>query len=155
MASPTLVYICLLIIYWLISLSLYIAIYPKTAKLKKVQPCKMACMKKQWNQRGAAKKLKKLIKTISTCILCCLTPASLAISTKFTWIVVIKIITINLYHDYHHSHFLAAPFDFTTFFKQAILNRAAPFFTACSCCFCVDITSFLQLNLYFAFTGFS
>jgi len=32
---------------------------------------------------------------------------------------------INLYH---HSHFLAAPFDFTTFFTLAILNRAAPFF---------------------------
>ena len=39
----------------------------------------------------------------------------------------IKIFAINLYH---HSHFLAAPFDFTTFFTLAILNRAAPFFTA-------------------------
>jgi len=28
---------------------------------------------------------------------------------------------------YHHSHFLAAPFDLTTFFTLAILNRAAPF----------------------------
>ena len=34
---------------------------------------------------------------------------------------------VNLYH---HSHFLAAPFDFTTFFTAAIFNRASPFFTA-------------------------
>ena len=43
---------------------------------------------------------------------------------KLTWIVVIKIFAINLYH---HSYFLAAPFDPTTFFTLAILNRAAPF----------------------------
>ena len=43
---------------------------------------------------------------------------------KLTRIVVIKIFAIDLYH---HSHFLAAPFDFTTFFTLAILNRAAPF----------------------------
>jgi len=29
-----------------------------------------------------------------------------------------------------YSYFLATPFDFTTFFTLAILNRAAPFFTA-------------------------
>ena len=29
---------------------------------------------------------------------------------------------------YHHSHFFATPFDFTTFFPLAILNRATTFF---------------------------
>jgi len=46
---------------------------------------------------------------------------------KLTQIAVIKIFAINLYH---HSHFLATPFDFTTFFTLAILNRATPFSTA-------------------------
>ena len=36
-------------------------------------------------------------------------------------------VTANLYH---HSHFLVAPFDFTTFFKLNILKRATPSFTA-------------------------
>ena len=44
---------------------------------------------------------------------------------KLTRIVVIKIFANNLYH---HSHFLAAPFDFTTFFTLAILNRSECFF---------------------------
>ena len=52
---------------------------------------------------------------------------------KLTWMVVIKIFAINLYH---HSHFLAAPFDFTTFFTLAILNRAALFLQLV--CFWVD-----------------
>ena len=43
---------------------------------------------------------------------------------KLTRIVVIKIFAISLYC---HSHFLAASFDFITFFTLAILNRAAPF----------------------------
>jgi len=36
---------------------------------------------------------------------------------------------LNFCHQpiYHHSHFLAAPFDLTTSFTLAILNRAAPF----------------------------
>ena len=46
---------------------------------------------------------------------------------KLTCIFVIKFFAINLYH---HNHFLASPFDFTTFFTLAILNRATPFFTA-------------------------
>ena len=46
---------------------------------------------------------------------------------KLTWITVIKIFVINLYH---HRKFLAAPFDFTIFFTLAIFNRTAPFFTA-------------------------
>jgi len=46
--------------------------------------------------------------------LCCLISALLGASTKFTWIVVIKIFAVNLYH---HSYFLAAQFDFTFFLK--------------------------------------
>ena len=55
---------------------------------------------------------KILIATIQV-NLCCLTPASLGINTNSPEFVVIKIFAINLYH---HSHLLAAPFDFTTFF---------------------------------------
>ena len=45
---------------------------------------------------------------------------------KLTWIVVINFFAINLYH---HSHFLAAPFDFTTFFTLAILNKVHIFYS--------------------------
>ena len=79
---------------------------------------KMASMKKFVKSKGAAKiwlwwyrlMAKILITTIQVNLLCCFIIASQGISTKFTWIVVIKIFAINLYH---HSHFLAAPF--TTF----------------------------------------
>jgi len=47
---------------------------------------------------------------------------------NLTKIVVIKILPST--YTIMHSHFLAAAFDFTTFFTLAILNRAAPFFTA-------------------------
>jgi len=75
--------------------------------------------KKLWN-KGAAKKwlwwyrlmVKISIATIQV-NLCCLIPASLGISSKFIWIVVIKIFAINLYY---HSHFLAAPFLFSHWF---------------------------------------
>ena len=99
--------------------------YKLKAVKKGVALFKMASVK----SKGAAKKWLRwyrLIKTIQV-NLCCLIPASLRISTKFTWIVFIKIFAINLYH---RSHFLAIPFDFTTFFILAILNRAASFFTA-------------------------
>ena len=65
--------------------------------------------------------------------------ASLGISTKFTWIVVVNFFAINLYH---HSHFLAAPFDFTTFSHWLFLKRATPILQPG--CFWVDITSFCK-----------
>ena len=46
--------------------------------------------------------------------------------TKFTWIVVIKIFPLT----YHHSHFLAATLDFTSFFTMAFLGAADGFFVA-------------------------
>ena len=59
---------------------------------------------------------------------------------KLTWIVVIKIFPINLYH---HSHFLAAPFISQLFSYWPFLNRAALFLQPG--CFWVDITSFCKL----------
>ena len=88
----------------------------------------------QWEKsceiKGAAKKwlwwyrlkAKILITTIQV-NLCCLIPASLEISTKFTWIVVIK-----FFHQPIPSQpFLGRHFDFTTFSHWPFLNRAAPF----------------------------
>ena len=45
-------------------------------------------------------------------------------SDRIHLIVVIKNFLINLYH---HSHFLAATLDLTTFFTLSIFNRATPF----------------------------
>ena len=50
---------------------------------------------------------------------------------------------------YHHSHFLAAPLDFTSFFTMAFLG-AAPFFTAWL--FLIRYHFFLYLYLSFFFT---
>jgi len=61
---------------------------------------------------------------------CCLIPDSLGISKKIHLIVIIKIFAIDLYH---YRRFLAAPFDFTTFFTLAILNRARPFLLQPGC----------------------
>ena len=44
---------------------------------------------------------------------------------KLTKIVVIKIFAINLYH---HSQFLAAPFDFTIFFHTGHFEQGHTFF---------------------------
>ena len=95
---------------------------------------KIASVKKDVKSKGAAKKwlwwYRLMAKSLITILvnLCCLIPASLEISTKFTWIVVIKLFAINLHMP--SQLFLGRPFDFTTFFTLAILNRAAPFFTA-------------------------
>jgi len=101
---------------------------------KRCGPAKNDQCEKAMKSKGAAKKwlwwyrlVTKILITTIQVNLCCLILAPLGISTKFTWIVVIKIFAINLYH---HRHFLAAPFDFTTFFTLVIFNRAAPFFTA-------------------------
>ena len=68
----------------------------------------------------------KILITAIKVNLCCLIPGSLGISTKFTLIV----INFFCHQPIPSSHFVAAPFDFTTFFIIAILNRATPFFTA-------------------------
>ena len=80
---------------------------------------KMASVKKAVKSKGAAKTwvwwyrlMAKILITTIQVNLYCLIPASLGISTQFSWIVSITIFAINLYH---HSHFLAATFDFTTF----------------------------------------
>ena len=51
---------------------------------------------------------------------------SLEFGTKFTWIFIIKIFAINL----HHSHFLAATLNFTSFFTMAFM-RPHSFFYSC------------------------
>ena len=67
--------------------------------------------------------------------LCVLLQVSLGLSTKFTWIVVIKIFAIELLSQ----PFLGSHLWFHIFFHSGILGPH-PFFTAC--CFCIDITSF-------------
>jgi len=44
---------------------------------------------------------------------------------KFTWIVVINFLPLA----YHHSHFLAATLDFTSFFTMAFLGAAHLFYS--------------------------
>ena len=52
-------------------------------------------------------------------------PPPLGFGTKFTRIVVIKIFLLI----YHHSHFLAATLDFTSFFTLAFLGAAFFFYS--------------------------
>ena len=52
---------------------------------------------------------------------------------KLTWLTLLKFLS----PIYHHSHFLAVTLDFTTFFTQAIFNRATLFLQLG--CFWVDI----------------
>ena len=57
--------------------------------------------------------------------------------TNFTWIVVIKFLV------YHHSHFLAASFDFTIFWPFSYSKWATPFLQLTELrCFVLNITSF-------------
>jgi len=106
---------------------------------------KMSSMKEVVKSKGVAKKwlwwyrlMAKILLTIIQ-VNFVLNPSEAGMRQhKLTWIVVIKIFSINLYH---HSHFLAASFDFTTFFILVILNRAAPF------------TARLFLSRYVLFTG--
>jgi len=56
--------------------------------------------------------------------LCCLLPASLGLGTNE--LSLLKFMPST----YHHSIFLATSLDYATFFTLAILNRAAPYFTA-------------------------
>jgi len=103
--------------------------YKLKAVKKGVALFKMASVKKVLKSKGAAKKWLqwyRLIKTIQV-NLCCLIPASLRISTKFTWIVLIKFLP--------STYTIAAiswpsPLISQLFFILAILNRAASFFTA-------------------------
>ena len=94
---------------------------------QKVWPfSKWPVWKKLWNLRGWPRNDCDGITTIQV-NLCCLILTSPGIRTKLTRIVVIKNFVINLYH---HSDFLANPFDLTAFFTLAILSMAALFFTA-------------------------
>ena len=99
---------------------------------KGVALCKMASMKKvvkyRWRPRNGCdgRSVTKILITTIQVSLCCLIPASLGIGTKFTWIVVIKILVTDLPSQPFLGHHLC----FTTFFIIAILHRAAPFFTA-------------------------
>ena len=65
-------------------------------------------------------------------------PASLGISTKFTWIVIIKFLALT----YHHSHLLAVTC-ISQLFIQTILQTATPFLWLGY--FWVAITSFSKL----------
>ena len=117
------------------------SIYTKTASCeKRVQP-QNARVKKIWNQRWRPRNgcdnssmAKFLITTIQV-NLCVLLQVSLGLSTKFNWIVVIKIFAIELLSQ----PFLGCHLWFHVFFHPGILGPH-PFFTAC--CFYIDITSF-------------
>ena len=92
---------------------------------------KKTAWKKLQNQRWWPKSgcdgriMEKFLITTIQANLCCLLQASLGIGTKFTWIVVIKILPLS----YHHSHFWASTFDFTTFFMLSFFAWPTPFFT--------------------------
>jgi len=126
----------------------------KTAWLKRVRPCwKWPVGKKLQNQRGQFRNGCRLMAKIST--------TSIQVNFglihseagmrqhKLTCIVDNKIFAIYLYH---HSHFLTAPFVFTTFFVLAILNKATPFLQPS--CFWVSRWSFQQLLSTF-FSGWA
>jgi len=94
--------------------------------------CKMASMKKvvkyRWWQRngcGGRSVIKILITTIQVNFVPNASKAGMR-QHKFTWIVVIKIFVTDL----PLQPFLGCHLYFTTFFIQAILHRATPFFTA-------------------------
>ena len=127
--------------------------YPQINSLavkEKVWPCSKyrAGVKKLWNPRGWPRIgcdngigwWSKLI-TIIQVNLYCLILTSLEISTKFTWIVVIKIFAINLYY---HSHFLATPLISQLFSHWPFWTGPHLFFTAR-----------LFLNIYYFFLYFN
>ena len=101
---------------------------------------KMASVKKS---KGATKKwlwwyrlMAKILITIIQVILHCLIPASLGISTKFTWIVVIKF----CHPPIPSQPFLGHPL---SFFTLGILTGLHLFLQLV--CFWIDITSFCNL----------
>ena len=110
---------------------------------------KMASVKKSCKIKGKAKNwlwwyrliAKNLIKAIQV-NLCGLIPASLGISTRFTWIGVIKFFC---HQPIPSQPIRGRPLWFHNFFTLVILNRAASFFTAIGC-FCVDIIYFCNLT---------
>ena len=98
----------------------------KSAGLFKNGQCEKSC-----EIKGAAKKwlwwyrlMAKILITTIQVNLCCLIPASLGISTKFTWIVVIKF----CHQPIPSQPFLGHPFDITTFFTLAIFEQGCTFF---------------------------
>jgi len=135
------------VLFWILRIFKYIIIY-STSCNKGAALFKMASVKKAVKSKGQPRNgsdgIRLMAKIFITTIqvnLCCLIPASLGISTKFTWIIVIKNFAINLYH---HSHFLATPLISQLFFPLAILTRAAPFLQLG--CFWADITSVCNLT---------
>ena len=102
-----------------------------------MRPSKRLWWKKMWNPRWRPRNGcdgRSIVKILIMTIQVNLVPLDLG--TKFTWIVVIKILPLT----YHHSHFLAATLDFTSFFTIAFL-RATHFFLQLGC-FWLDFTSF-------------
>jgi len=102
-----------------------------SCKKKSVRPRRRPLWKKMWNLRwwprnGCDGKLiaKILITTIQVNLMLNLIWRR---QHKFTWIVIIKIFAINLL--YHHSRFLAATLDFTSFFTMAFLGVAHFFYS--------------------------
>jgi len=97
---------------------------------------KMANVKKVVKLKGVAKKwlcwyrliAKNLITIIQVNFV--LIPGEAGMRQhKLTCIVVTKIFAINLYH---HSHFSAAPFNFTTFFHTGHFKQGRTFFCSWS-----------------------
>jgi len=78
---------------------------------------------------------RKQLKCLNQVNLCCLLHVSLRLGTKFTWIVVIKILVLT----YHHGHFLAATLDITFFHNSLLGSRILSLQLDC---FVLDFTSF-------------
>ena len=107
---------------------------PKQPSFKTV--CGSRLWKKMWNLRWQprigcdGRLIAKILMTTIKVNLCCLLHISLGLGTKFTWIIIIKKIAINLQN--HHSHFLATTLDFTSFFiigTSFFTTRTTLFFT--------------------------
>jgi len=102
------------------------------------------CKKKLWNPRWWARNgcdgslMAKCLTAIQVNFVLIPSEAGMR-QHKFIWIVVIKNFALN----YHHSHFLAATLNFTTFLYTpvhgAFCMGATPFFTA---------TLFLSVYMY-------
>jgi len=104
-------------------------------KKKRCADPKRPLWKKMWNPRWQSRNGcdgRLMTKILITTIQVNLVPNPSETRQKFTWIVVIKnfVIIKILSLAYHHSHFLAATLDFTSFFHNALFGAAHFFFTA-------------------------
>jgi len=110
-------------------------LHKNSQAVKKVWPMqKMTAWKKLWNQRWQPRSgcdggimSKFLITTIQVNLVPIPIVKLGGGNTNFPGLLLLKILPLS----YHHSHFWAATFDFTTFFMLSFFAWVAPFFTVC------------------------